>query len=437
MSQVSDRLKALLANKGIMTGAEWQRQAEERSERRTAGEFEIDRLVPGEVVTNERGNFYLVKQEFPLDILQGHVPLGRALDSIPEYIAISAADAELAAFDPRTTLFMDTETTGLAGGTGTVAFLVGAGYFEGDVFRLEQCFMRDYDEEEAMLQYLDRLFARSETVVSYNGKSFDVPLLRTRFITNRARFRLDSAMHFDLVHAARRFYKLRLRDCSLGNVERTVLGVERHGDIPSAEIPQIWLDYLYSRDAGLLKKVFYHHQMDILSLVALAGWLSQCLETPEGLGFEHDEDRLSLVRLHFREKRFPEVVSHGERLLESETQDYIREECLRLMGLALKRLKDWPRMADTWRLLLDEHPRAIQPRFELAKYLEHRAREFGAAERLCVETLELLETRASLGRALDFDEGYAQDFRHRLERIRGKMARHGFVNDKQDSGAAE
>ena len=103
---------------------------------------------------------------------------------------------------------------------------------------------------------------------------------------------------------------------------------------------------------------------------------------------------------------------------------------LRLIGLALKRLQEWPRMAKTWSLLFEERPRDIEPRLELAKYHEHRARDLSAAERLCVETLELLETRAALGRALDLDTGYVQDFQHRLERIRRKMARPGRADDE-------
>jgi uncharacterized protein YprB with RNaseH-like and TPR domain len=351
--------------------------------------------------------------------------LGAVLEAIPEHIALSACDPELDAFDPSTALFMDAETTGLAGGTGTIAFLVGVGYFTENAFRLDQCFLRDFDEEEAMLEYLDRVFAHSETVVTFNGKTFDIPLLRTRFVANRQPFRLDGAMHFDLIHAVRRIWKLRLKDCSLSNVERVVLGIQRQGDVPSAEIPQIWFDYLRTRDARDLKRVFYHHRMDILSLVALTALLSQCLDVPHGRGFEHAEDRLCLVRLHFRQKRFEDAVSHAKQLLETETEPFIRRECLELLGFASKRLQDWTTMEDTWRLMAREFPSDLLCRLELAKHHEHRTRNLAEAERVCVEALERLGTRAMRDPEDELGTLQGRTFQRRLERIRRKLSKAG------------
>jgi uncharacterized protein YprB with RNaseH-like and TPR domain len=432
MSDIKDRLQSMLGDKGLMTGAEWRRKADDLARRRAEGEFEIDKVVPGEDVGEEDARFYLVRTDLGLDTQQGHVALGAALDAIPEHIALSACDSELEAFDPATTAFMDTETTGLAGGAGTVAFLVGVGFFTNDGFRLEQCFMRDYDEEEPMLRYLDGLFKRFETVVSYNGKSFDLPLLRTRFIQNRIPFRLDSAMHFDLVHAARRFWKRRLADCALGTIEREVLGVMRHGDVPSAEIPQIWFDYLRTRDARKLGGVFYHHKMDILSLVTLTGWLSQCLAKPQGQGFEHVEDRLSLVRLHFRQKQYDEVLYHGNRLLEAEPEAAIRRECLELMCFAGKRRQDYVQMKEALELLLQEFPKDLVARLELAKLHEHRTRNLFEAERICQETIQFLETRIALGRDTDLDESQLVMFRHRLERVQRKLSKAGRKNKEEE-----
>ena len=417
----SNRLRNLLDHHGLISGAALPSQRAEQHAHIEAGSFDIDTLVPGEVIGDHDQSFYLVRRDFPLDHRQGTVPLSAALEAVPKHIALSACDAGLEAFDPEKTLFIDTETTGLSGGTGTVAFLVGAGYFTEGVFRLEQCFMRDYDDEEPMLRYLDGIFRRCDAVVSYNGKSFDMPLLRTRFTANRLTFGLDGALHFDLVHAARRFWKLRLRDCSLGNIERVILGLQRFGDVPSAEIPQIWFDYLNSGNATRLEHVFYHHSMDILSLVSLTALLSQCLDAPDGHGFEHDEDRLSLVRLYFRQKRFDDVVRHARDLLDAETAGPIRHDCLEMLALAHKRLHHWNEMEETWDLLVRESPEAILPRLELAKHHEHRTRNLPAAERICRETLELLETRAALDR--DPSLPHTQAFRRRLERVQRKLAK--------------
>ena len=421
MSDLRDKLQQLLERQGVMRGAEWRRKTEELAQRRASGEFEIDRIVPGEVVGDASEGFYLARTDFPLDTAHGNITLGEALLALPEHVALSANDTDLRDFTPETAIFLDTETTGLAGGSGTVAFLVGAGYFDGTSFRLEQAFMRDFDDEEPMLRYLDRLFRGRDTVVTYNGKSFDIPLLRARFIQNRMPFRLDSALQYDLLHAARRFWKRRLGDCGLTNIEREVLAVRRHGDVPSAEIPELWLNYLRTRDARALQSVFYHHKMDILSLAALTARLSQSLTLPQGLGFDHMEDRLSLVRLHFLQKHYREVMEHGQRLLEEEAESAIRCECLYLMGMASKRLKQWPQMEDAWTQLLAERPRDLVARLELAKHFEHRARNLLEAERLCAETVELFETRGIPGS--DEPLPGLEGFRARLERIQRKLSR--------------
>ena len=424
MADIKDRLHALLATKGVMLGADWQRQAAELQERRAAGEFEINQVVPGDVIqAGDDAGFYLVRHDFPLDTQHGRVPLAAALEVLPEHVALAACDPELDEFDSNRALFIDAETTGLAGGTGTVAFLVGIGYFTEDAFRLEQCFMRDYDDEEPMLEYLGKRFREYDAVVTYNGKSFDVPLIRTRFIQNRIPFPLDDAVHLDLVHAARRFWRRRLQDCSLGNIERAVLGVERHGDVPGYEIPERWFDYLHSRDARPLEGVFYHHRMDILSLAALTAWVARCVDA-EGGGFEHTQDKLSLIRVHFLRRQYALVIQHAQPLLESEADDVIRRECLEYMGFAHKRLHQWAPMQEAWEMLARESRGSILARLELAKHHEHRTRDLLEAERVCAEALQFLETRESLGFGDEVSQApQVEVFRRRLHRIQRKLGK--------------
>ena len=420
MSDVQAKLENLLKTQGVMSGAQFRAQADELQQRRAAGDFEIGKVIAGELIGEPDAGFYRVRSDFPLDTPHGTMTLSSALEAEAHHIAVSANDEELRAFDPRTAVFIDTETTGIMGGTGTVTFLVGVGYFTGDAFRLDQCFMRDYDDEEPMLHYLNSLFDRARTLVSYNGKTFDLPLLRTRFITNRVAFRLESAMHFDLVHAARRFWKKRLGDCSLGNIESSILGVQRHGDVAGAEIPQLWLDYLHTRDARSLQPVFYHHKMDILSLVALTGFLSQTLDVPHGEGFEHEADRVSLLRVHFRQKRYDEVLELSDQILARTEEKELVRECLEMLGFAAKRRRQWQRMEEAWALLVQEFPSHLIARHELAKHYEHRKRDLPAAERVCREAVQLLETHAALGRSATTGDPLA-GFQHRLERIQRKL----------------
>ena len=143
MSDIQKKLATLSSMQGVMTGAQWKGKAKEEIKIRDEGGYEIDRIVPGEVHVVEEDEFYLVRQDFLLSTQHGDLTLGDGLNVEGRHISLSANDAELTEFDPRTAVFVDTETTGLMGGTGTVAFLVGVGYFVDDMFRLDQCFWRN------------------------------------------------------------------------------------------------------------------------------------------------------------------------------------------------------------------------------------------------------------------------------------------------------
>lgn len=417
MSDIRRKLKMLHGMPGVMTGSQWQARSEQQEEQRASGDFEVDWIVPGEIIGDDEDGFYRVRNVFPLDTQHGAGTLGELLQSEAQHIAFSASDDDLAGFNPETTVFVDTETTGLSGGTGTVSFLVGAGYFENDAFVLDQCFMRDFHEEEPMLHYLREIFARCDTLVSYNGKSFDLPLLRTRFISNRVPFHLDAAEHLDLVHAARRFWRKRLRDCSLGNIEREVLGIRRVGDVPSAEIPERWLKYLRERDARPLEPVFYHHRMDILSLVTLTSHLASAVAAPDAAGFGHAEDKISLLRQFHRRADHEEVLRLAESLLSELSEDALRRECLELAGLSAKRCERWTDAEHFFRTWADEDPGATEARLELAKIYEHRMRDLPSAEAVCLEALNYEKSRSQ---SMVFGS-HVPAIEHRLTRIRRKF----------------
>lgn len=434
MSDIKDKLREIMARKGVITGAQWQEKLDEVQRLRAEGAFEIDRVVPGTVVENEAGSFYRVRHEFPLDTKHGGIAFGDALHVHPDHVTFTANDAEHEAYDPRTCVFMDTETTGISGGSGTVAFLVGVAYFVDDILRLDQCFMRDFDDEEAMLKYLDELFRRCETVVTFNGKTFDVPLLRTRFIQNRIPFRLDSAIHFDLLHASRRIWKRRLRDCSLGSIERNILGVTRHNDVPGMEIPQLWLDYIRSRDARKLDRVFHHHEYDILSLVTLTAWLSQALDRENAARtFEHGADKLSLVEMHYRQRKYDTVIDEARALLDDELEPEVRCTALELLGYACKRMKDFDQMQATWERMLADFPQRLAPRIELAKHHEHRTRNLAEACKLCEEVLPMLQARAMHPLAESNLILSASALEVRLARIKRKLTRGTAAQDESET----
>jgi len=429
-SPVGEKLQALSRHLQMTSAAKLQADPAENELQYDVGDYEIHKIMAGELRGDDDQGFFLRRQDFPLDYRQGLVELSTALHVSPERIAFSANDTALTAFDSRKALFMDTETTGLAGGAGTVAFLVGVGYFTEDAFRLDQCFMRDYDDEEPMLEFLAGLFESKDTIVSYNGKSFDMPLLTTRFTQSRVACKTGNMGHYDLVHAARRFWKKRLGDCSLGNIEREILGLHRQGDVPSYLIPQMWFDYLNSRDARNLKGVFYHHEMDILSLVALTGWLSQCLDPAAAGGFEHAEDRLSVVRVHFRQKNYEEVIRLGTAFLEEGDEGTaLRRENLEMLALAYKRRHQYQEMQETWELLLTECPADLVASHELAKHHEHRSRDLLKAKALCENALARIASRSDLHQHYAAGLSEERAFQKRLDRIRKKLQKGGWSDE--------
>ena len=198
--------------------------------------------------------------------------------------------------DIRDCLFVDTETTGLGGGS--VAFLIGLGLIEGDAFVTRQLLMRDYDEEQSSLSVFADMLHDARFLVSYNGKSFDVPLLRARFTINRVRAPLDGMPHIDLLHASRRMWKRRLGSCSQKRVEEETLGMERGDDLPGAEVPKRYFEYLKAKDERLLDDILRHNARDVRGMARIISLLAGIYENPHSnpLLRTHPQDVFSLVR---------------------------------------------------------------------------------------------------------------------------------------------
>lgn len=191
-------------------------------------------------------------------------------------------------FDARKCLFLDTETTGLSGGAGTVAFLVGVGFIEGNALVIEQYLMRDYSDEPELIDRLANRMDSFDCVCTFNGKTFDMPLLEARFTMCRMRHRWHEMENIDLLHPARRTWKLRLGSCRLGRLEELILGLERVGDLPGSEVPQRYFDFLKTGDMSLLEDVIKHNRQDIATLATLLVRLCEIYDQPECLTDKKD-----------------------------------------------------------------------------------------------------------------------------------------------------
>ena len=312
-----------------------------RDRRRGPLPVPLEELVDGMRVENERGEFFLVESSVHLEIRHGDVPLSRFHAIEPGTIGVLTAEPELEPFDLRGAVFLDTETTGLAGGAGTAAFLIGVGWVEGERFRVRQYFMRDYHEEGALLLALAEELERFERLVTFNGKMFDVPLLDARFRLNRARFPLASARHLDLLHPARRLWKARLESCRLQSLEAELMGLRRHGDIAGEEIPQVYFDWVRRRDARMLARVFEHNRQDIVSLAALAVLACQWVEDSRA---EDPRDIFSLARVLERGRLYERSEAEYRRALAA-GPGVVRGPALLRLAWRAKRAGDHERAA--------------------------------------------------------------------------------------------
>lgn len=230
--------------------------APRKSEHRTDGERKVAGLPPGRWVDD---GVYLIENSYRIGAPHGAEPL-RSPDETQVMSELGATGR---------TVFLDLETTGLSGGAGTYAFLCGIGTVRGDDFVVSQFFLRGPADERAWLEAVDGAIAPDATLVTYNGATFDLPMLRVRHVLARMEVPWDGQPHVDALRIARRFYRGVLESCSLSSIEANVLGVEREGtDIPGALIPEIYARYLRTRDASPLAGVFYHNEIDIVSLAA-------------------------------------------------------------------------------------------------------------------------------------------------------------------------
>ena len=330
------------------------------------------------------------------------------------------------AFDARRCLFLDTETTGLSRGAGTVAFLVGVGYVEGEAFTVEQLMMRDYPDEPELIDRLADLMDRFDCVCTFNGRTFDMPLLETRFTMNRMRHRWREMENLDLLPPARRTWKLRLRSCRLSRVEEQVLGLIRQDDLPGSEVPRRFFDYLKTGDMSLLEDILRHNEQDIATMPALLVKLCQAYEAPERLTHRMDQYSVGVALERQGEwKAAREVYRISAIPAPLGTLEQLRGE--RIPAMANWRIYHIERrsgrteaMLKTLEDMLARGQMKPEVLVELSKFWEHRRHD-------CARALE--HARQALGCARN--EAQREEIDQRIRRLERKLTmedeKHGTV----------
>jgi hypothetical protein len=357
MPSLSERLKAL----GVQLGAQ------NLAPKPPRVNFPVESVIEGRVQQTEFGEAFVIEQFIPAEEKYGDSFL--RFPATVDKLAAWAGDARLALVAPERFLFLDTESTGIYG-SGTLAFLVGLGRFEAGGFRKVQLFLREPIEERAMLEVLNGAIAGEDALVTFNGKSFDLPLLNGRYLSNAAPPPFRGLPHLDLLHIARRLWRDLLPSRALGDLEVQLLGVRRNdAEIPGWMIPQMYMDYLHTGDARPLAGVFYHNSMDVISMAALLDHIAVKLASPLE-AVEHHIEKYAIGRLladiGFAEEAIDVLRNTLEMELPAETEFQLVEN----LAVLFRRRGDYESALQLWeQAASDGH---VYAHVEIAKYYEHR-----------------------------------------------------------------
>lgn len=391
----------------------------------------LERVLGGEWRIRDQARSFVVQRRFEPDALYGRERVG---DFAARLTAGQKGAALLTSGAPQVPfVFFDLETTGLSGGAGTHAFLVGCSWFdETGAFVVEQHLMTDYASERAMLVLVAQDLAGAGALVTFNGKSFDAPVIETRYLFHRLTSPCAQIPHVDVLHPARRFWGGDASlGCSLIALEQQLLGARRDGDVPGFEIPARYFQFIRTGDPQPLADVFEHNRLDLLSLAGLTARLLTLVN--QGAAFTDDErEAFALGRVYERaddtvraEEAFERAIALAAGAVERGarrrqgvdwvwTPQGIRAEAIRALALGARRGRRYHAAAARWRDLLELQrcPAAIRREATeaLAIHHEHRDRDLAAAKMFALKSLEA-GTEAAWGDAV----------RHRLARIERKL----------------
>jgi uncharacterized protein len=363
---------------------------------RTPGEEDaLGRLLDAGVATNHFGEHLTIRNWYTTP--ESAEPASTTLELLSHTRDESLArKTRLALQDPEKWLFLDTETTGLAGGTGTYAFLIGLAWWDAGGLQVEQFFMRDFVEEHSLLQELSQRVAARPVLVTFNGKSFDWPLLENRFTMTRSIAVPRLAAHLDLLHPARALWKLRLGSVRLVELERHVLdaprlGWHREDDVSSALIPQFYFDYLRGGPVEPLARVVRHNQMDLRGLAALFCKINELLsDAPNARSEIESLDLFGLSRFLQRRGEDDRAHSACAQALQNGLPAEFRPKARRELALMAKRRGEHARAAEIWLEIVSDSHDGVHACEQLAIYYERHAKNAAKARqfaKLAVATL--------------------------------------------------
>jgi uncharacterized protein len=357
------------------------------------------------------GRHLAIRRIYGADEYHGNVRLGRF--SCSDLQRLSTLMKEKASVPHRDSIvFLDTETTGLHGGTGMVPFLVGLGYFSGDDFIVIQYFIRDFDEEPSMLLALGDVLQRFKLIVTYNGATFDLPLLEARFTLARLNTPFDRMGHLDLLPAARRLWRNGHGSCRLAALENKIAGFLRGPDVPGAMIPRSYFDFLQGRGAATMNGVLKHNVHDIVSLAALTVCAADRIVS-EPARLDNPLDLFSLGRIVENTTEWKRAITFYEWALAGGLPDPLRFKARENLSVLCRRAGDQARSLELSRELMAAADFSMTGYEGAAIYYERVAGD-------AVRALEIVDRALSRLQDTPANKRYRASLQSRRERLKQK-----------------
>jgi len=361
----------------------------------------------------------LHENPYLLSARYGQIPIALGLQIPGSVLAFLGRDRAFEELDLASAVFLDLETTGLAGGTGTVPFLVGLGYFRDDRFKVTQFFLSEMAEEGRLVREVAQFFKdmNFRSIVTYNGKAFDVPLLETRFAMHRTPFLVRDLPHLDFLFSARQLWKHKYENCRLSNLAQQVAQAERAEDIPGAEIPIRYFQYIRTGDFSLIEPILYHNQEDILSLLSVVVAGSVLVERNGGAAERGEDDALDLYGVARLFESAGDAVRSAELLekaLEGRLPAEVSHTARKKLSHHFKKNQDWGKAVTLWQEMGGGDQSYCFR--ELSMYYEHKAKDYKEAIRAAEDGMAVSITRSVEDR---------KDFEKRIERLKGKIRKQG------------
>lgn len=351
----------------------------EAVENKVVAPMDLTGGLDGEEVRTEHGAHFESRRLWRNHQRHGSVYISD-LQELPGNLLEAISEGQLKDVDPRKVAYLDTETTGLAGGSGTYAFLIGVGALTEEGFELRHFFMRDYSEESSQLHALTQHLQQFDVLVTYNGRSYDQPLLETRYRMSRMRPPFGRMEHFDLLYGARRLYRLAFESCRLVELESQILGVERIDDVPGSMIPYLYFEFLRTRSAHRMVGIFEHNAFDILTLACLTGVIPQAFHAPLEVPLHRGAEMVGLARWLRAAGRTDEALVLLRRALDKGLPDsLVWRTTWDCALLEKKRGNEAGAVALFTELTTARNPHQANAFEELAKYFEHTEKNYALA----------------------------------------------------------